>query len=114
MTASVRFEGGAHPPHDGIEQLVAALAASYAGELAAAAERLGLLLDAIEVDAAAHLTERPDGRQDFVALELDAEADAGDPDLLRLAAELALDRCPVAAALDVPLSHTVRAREPVA
>lgn len=113
LTASVRIEEGAHAPHDGVEQLVAALASSYAAELAAAAERLAVPVDAIEVDAAAHLTERTDGRHDFVALELAAVVDAPSQhtERLQLAAELALDRCPVVAALDVPLSHAVRIQE---
>ena len=44
------------------------------------------------------------------AAELAAAVDTADDhsERLQLAAELALDRCPVVAALDVPLSHTVR------
>ncbi|MGZ4388005.1 MAG: OsmC family protein [Gaiellaceae bacterium] len=119
LTASVRIEGDRHELREagpdssawrGAELLVAAVASGYAAELAAAAERLAIPVASLEVDAVGHLTARRDGRHAFVGLELAAAVDTGDDhsERLQLAAELALDRCPVVAALDVPLSHTVR------
>ncbi|HSP71987.1 MAG TPA: OsmC family protein [Gaiellaceae bacterium] len=119
LTASVRIEGDRHELREsgpdasawrGAELLVAAVASGYAAELAAAAERLAIPVASLEVDAVGHLTARRDGRHAFVGLELAAAVDTGDDhcERLQLAAEVALDRCPVVGALDVPLSHTVR------
>ncbi len=93
----------------GAELLVAAVAGGYAAELAAAAERLEIPVEALEVEASGHLTSRRDGRYGLVAVEVDAtlqteEENAGQA---AVAGEVALDRCIVATALDVPLSHRV-------
>ena len=122
LSASVRLVDGrpavaesrpADPDRAGPELLVAAVAAGYATSLAAAAGRLSIPVRALEVDAVGHLTARRDGRYGFVGIEVDAVLDT-DPEheeRLPLAAELARDGCAVAGALDVPLSHRVRALE---
>lgn len=118
LSASVRIDGDRHelreagpssPEWHGAELLVAGVASAYAAELAAAAARLDVPVDALEVDARGHLTERRDDRYAFVAIELDVVVDADEAlgERVQLAAEIARDRCPVTAILDVPLSLAV-------
>jgi uncharacterized OsmC-like protein len=120
LTASARVEDGctiveevrrAGPQWRGAELLVAAVAADYATELTSAAQRLGIPVEAVQVEASGHLTARRDDRYGLVAIELDAVVlgCAEECDRIPLAAEVALDRCIVAGALDVPFSHQVRA-----
>jgi organic hydroperoxide reductase OsmC/OhrA len=112
--AVVRESGAVAPEWRGAQLLVAAVAAGYATELAAAAGRLEIPVRTLEVEAAGHLTSRRDDRYGIVAIEVDAVVDAAveDAERVSLAAEIALDRCVVASALDVPLSHHVRVEQP--
>lgn len=123
LVASVRLVDGrpvvresrhTDPAWRGAELLVAAVATGYAMSLSAAAGRLSIPVHGLEVEAAGHLTARRGGRYGLVGIELDSvlETDPGNEERLPLAAELARDRCAVVGALDVPLSHRVRAAAP--
>lgn len=94
------------------ELFVASVGASYARTLAAVAERFGLELDLLDVDAVGHVSIRADGEYGFVAIELNVTADAGPhaPERLFQATELARHHARVAQAVDVPLR--IRVKQP--
>jgi organic hydroperoxide reductase OsmC/OhrA len=85
--------------------LVGSLAACYELTLVALAERHGVPLHTLQVDATGHLERRPDGGYGFASLELDVELTT-DPEREVDAEEIALlakRHCIVGRALDVPV-----------
>ena len=98
------FKGGIPGIWSPEELLVGAVAACYELTLAAVAERLGVALERVTVDAAGHV-DRGKAGYAFSVLELDVEVevDPAHEEGARRAARLAEEHCIVARALDVPV-----------
>ena len=94
--------GGIWSPED---LLVGSLAACYELTLVAIAERLGVPLHTLEVDAVGHLEHAPKGGYSFTALELDVDlaTDHGRELDAEEVALLAKKQCIVGRALEVPI-----------
>lgn len=94
------------------ELLVGAVAACYELTLVAIAERRGVPLHTLEVDATGHLEHVPTGGYGFTVIELDVEL-ATDPGFEAEAGEvarLAEEHCIVGGALEVPVHVRLETR----
>lgn len=108
------FRGGVPGKWSPEELLVAASASCFALTLAAIAERLGVELQAVEIDGHGHVEKGEDGRFRFVAIELTVELEGNDEAIAaaeNLIAE-AERRCIVGLALDVPVHVRIVRPEP--
>jgi organic hydroperoxide reductase OsmC/OhrA len=112
------FRGGVPGKWSPEELLVAATASCFALTLTAIARRLGVDVQAVEVDGLGHVEKGEDGRFRFVAIELTVELE-GDKEAMSAAQNLIAEterRCIVGLALDVPVHvqmvHPEHARAP--
>lgn len=107
------FKGGVEGVWSPEELLVGSVATCYELTLIAIAEHRRVPLRAVVVDATGHI-ELKDGRYRFVAIELDAQIEAGADyvDDVREIAALAEERCIVGVALETPLHVAVTVRVP--
>lgn len=99
------FKGGVAGVWSPEDLLVTATASCYAVTLAAVAERRGIPLRRLDVDATGHLERRSDGRFGFVVIELRALVETG-PEYVAAAEEAARQAeglCPIAVSLDAPV-----------
>ena len=99
------FRGGVPGKWSPEDLLVAATASCFALTLTAIATRLGLDVQALEVDGLGHVEKGEDGRFRFVAIELTVELE-GDEDAMSAAQNLIVEterRCIVGLALEVPV-----------
>jgi organic hydroperoxide reductase OsmC/OhrA len=87
------------------ELIVASAASCLALTLAAVSEASGVEIETIEVEGLGHVERGPDGRFQFVAIELTlaVEAAAEDPTTVKRLADDAERLCIVSAALDAPV-----------
>jgi peroxiredoxin-like protein len=108
------FRGGVPGKWSPEELLVTATASCFALTLAAIAERLGVELEALEVDGLGHVEKGEDGRFRFVAIELTVELETNEEAILAVEDLIAETerRCIVSLALDVPVH--VRVAQPAA
>jgi organic hydroperoxide reductase OsmC/OhrA len=99
------FKGGVEGVWSPEDLLVASAATCFTVTLVSAAERRGLPLRALGVHGTGAVTQRPDGRFGFTAIELDAVigTDPGYETEIRAAAEAAERSCLVAVSLDLPV-----------
>jgi organic hydroperoxide reductase OsmC/OhrA len=112
------FRGGVPGKWSPEDLLVAATASCFALTFTAIATRLGLDIQALEVDGLGHVEKDEDGRYRFVAIELVVELE-GDEEAMSAAQNLIAEterRCIVGLALDVPVHarmvHAEHARAP--
>ena len=103
------FRGGAEGVWSPEDLFVAAVASCYVLTLAAIAERRSVPLRALEVRSAGYVTQRPDRRIGFVAVDLEVslETDPGWETMARGVAQDAEQACLVTASLDTPLRIAV-------
>jgi organic hydroperoxide reductase OsmC/OhrA len=104
------FEGSFWSPE---ELLVNAVASDYALTLTTFSQRLGVPVNALEVEAAGHVEGERDGRYCFVLVHLDVslETEPGNVALAERAAHMAEERCIVGRSLRVPVDVRVAVRE---
>ena len=98
------FRGGIPGVWSPEDLLVAATASCFVVTLAAVAERSGVELAAVRVDAVGHVERGHDGRFRFTVIELtvEVESDADSRRIARVAAK-AEEACIVSLALEVPV-----------
>jgi organic hydroperoxide reductase OsmC/OhrA len=104
-----QFKGGVEGLWSPEDLLVASTASCYAITVAAVAGRWSVPLESLEVSGCGHVTRRQDGRQGFLAIELDVRlvTEPGFAEAAEQAARRAEDACLVAQALDVPVQTAV-------
>jgi peroxiredoxin-like protein len=99
------FKGGISGVWSPEDLLVASAASCYAVTLVAVAERRGIRLYKLEVDATGHVALRDNGHFGFVAIELHValETNPGSTGAAEQAARVAEHGCLVRMALDTPV-----------
>ena len=99
------FKGGIVGVWSPEDLLVAASASCYAVTLLAVAERISLVLDALEVNGTGHVERGEDGLFGFIAIQLRVriEVDAGELETARKAARETERLCMITRALDAPV-----------
>jgi organic hydroperoxide reductase OsmC/OhrA len=104
------FHGGVEGVWSPEDLFVGAVATCYTVTLVSATRRRKVPLRALEVRSSGDVSQRPDGRYGFVAidLEVELETDAGFEAEANAAAIDAERGCLVAASLDTPVNLAVR------
>jgi len=98
------FKGGLPGVWSPEDLVVTAAASCFVVTFAAVAERSGVELTSIAVDAAGHVERGSDGRFRFTVIELDVDVQGrADPARLERLAAKAEQACIVSLALDVPV-----------
>ena len=106
------FRGGTPGMWTPEDLLVASVASCYALTLNALAERAGVPIEHVEVEAVGHVTRRAEGRVGFVLIELHVELTADDSvaDKAEHVARDAHRACLIGHALDIPVELELEVR----
>ena len=106
------FQGGVEGVWSPEDMFVGAVATCYTVTLVSAMRRRNAPLRALDVHSSGDVSQRPDGRYGFVAIDLEVsfETDAGFEAEARGAAVDAEQACLVAASLDTPVNLAVQVR----
>jgi organic hydroperoxide reductase OsmC/OhrA len=108
------FRGGVAGVWSPEDLLVASIGSCFAVTLAAVAERRGIPLRTLEIDASGHVTARSDGPFGFTEVVVHAaiETEAGFENDVREAAEAAELGCLVASSVDFPVRFELDVHAP--
>ena len=105
VATPAEFKGGVEGRWTPEDLLLAAAASCWQLTFLSLADRRGIPVISLALDAVGRVTTREDGRFSFTGIELDVrvETDGEHLDAARIAAEEAEPRCIVGIALDVPV-----------